>query len=112
LSRAADRGVKIYVLVYNESALLYNDSEYVKKTLEGLSSNIKVLRHPLGVIPSFWSHHEKAMIVDQTVALMGGIDMCYGRYDSHNHSIVENNPLIYPGIEYNNCRIKDFNNVR
>lgn len=104
--------MKVYILVYNESALIYNDSGYVKETFEGLSQNIKVLRHPLGVLPSFWSHHEKAVIVDQTVACMGGIDLCYGRYDNPKHSIVENNPLIYPGIEYTNCRIKDFEKVR
>jgi phospholipase D1/2 len=58
IDRAAKRGVKIFVLVYKESsAFLYNDSAYVKEKFESMSSNIKVLQHPLGVLPSLWSHH-------------------------------------------------------
>lgn len=33
LKRAADRGVRVFVLVYNESSFLTNDSAYVKQTL-------------------------------------------------------------------------------
>jgi phospholipase D1/2 len=44
---------------------------------------IKVLRHPLGILPTFWSHHEKLLIVDQTEAFMGGLDIGYGRWDTH-----------------------------
>ena len=48
------------------------------------------------------------MIVDQKVALMGGIDLCYGRFDTNQHPISINNTQMYPGIDYNNVRIKDF----
>ena len=57
LKRAAERGLRIFVLVYNESSFLTNDSAYVKQTLESLSPAVKVLQHPLGVLPTFWSHH-------------------------------------------------------
>lgn len=57
LKRAAERGLRIFVLVYNESSFLTNDSAYVKQTLESLSPSVKVLQHPLGVLPTFWSHH-------------------------------------------------------
>jgi phospholipase D1/2 len=39
---------------------------------------------------------------------MGGLDLCYGRYDSNDHPINSNDPKLYPGIDYNNVRIKDF----
>ena len=65
LKRAAERGVDIFILVYNESSFLTNDSIHTKKTLEDLSSKIKVIQHPLGILPSFWSHHEKMIIIDQ-----------------------------------------------
>ena len=43
---------------------------------------------------------------------MGGLDICYGRYDTCDHLIDDNDPSFHPGIEYNNCRINDFVNVR
>lgn len=64
------------------------------------------------MLPKLWSHHEKVIIVDQKVALMGGLDLCYGRYDSPEHPVSKNDKLMYPGIDYNNVRIKDFMEVR
>lgn len=43
---------------------------------------------------------------------MGGLDLCYGRYDTKDHPIHINNKEMYPGIDYNNIRIKDFIEVR
>lgn len=77
---------------------LTNDSTYTKEILESLSPNIKVLQHPLGVLPTFWSHHEKIVIIDQTEALIGGLDLCYGRFDTSSHLICQNDENWYPGI--------------
>lgn len=43
---------------------------------------------------------------------MGGLDLCYGRYDSCKHPVNANDSKWYPGIDYNNVRIKDFFEVR
>lgn len=45
---------------------------------------MQVIRHPnhytkRGVL--FWSHHEKLVVIDQKIAFVGGIDLCYGRWD-------------------------------
>lgn len=29
-----------------------------------------------------WSHHEKIVVIDQKIAYIGGLDLCYGRYDN------------------------------
>jgi phospholipase D1/2 len=58
-----------------------------------------------------WSHHEKAVVIDQKCAFMGGLDLCYGRYDNNDHTIKDNSKSLYPGIDYNNVRIKDFVDV-
>lgn len=51
----------------------------------------KVMRHPdhakVGVF--FWAHHEKIVVVDQTYAFLGGIDLCYGRWDDHRHRLTD-----------------------
>ena len=78
-----------------------------------MSENIKVLRHPPDFI-SFWSHHEKMVVIDQKVGYLGGLDLCFGRMDNFKHKLldIDEENLIFPGIDYSNCRIADFNNVK
>lgn len=67
------------------------NSYYSKQKLVSLHENIKVLRHPdhakAGVL--FWAHHEKIVCIDQTYAFIGGIDLCYGRWDDHKHRLTD-----------------------
>ncbi len=49
---------------------------------KNLHKNFKVLRHPGLIIPQLWSHHEKSVIIDENIAFMGGLDICYGRWDT------------------------------
>lgn len=53
--------------------------------------NIKVLRHPDAVKGGtiLWSHHEKTVVIDQTIAFVGGIDLCYGRWDTRDHRLTD-----------------------
>lgn len=37
----------------------------------------------------FWAHHEKLCVVDGSIAFMGGLDLCFGRWDTNQHSISE-----------------------
>jgi phospholipase D1/2 len=88
LQRKAESGVKIFVLLYKElEVALGLNSYYSKQKLAQLSDNIKVLRHPdharVGVF--LWAHHEKIVVVDQSYAFVGGIDLCYGRWDDAKH---------------------------
>lgn len=41
-----------------------------------------------------WAHHEKIVIIDQVVAFVGGIDLCYGRWDDQQHKLTDNAPPI------------------
>lgn len=67
------------------------NSFYSKQRLSQLHENVKVLRHPdhvrIGVF--FWAHHEKLVVIDQTYAFVGGIDLCYGRWDDHHHRLTD-----------------------
>lgn len=49
------------------------------------------------------------------IACVGGLDLCYGRYDTHNFQMadVETDLLrqMFPGQDYNNARVADFENV-
>tara|TARA_B110000977_G_C10776868_1_gene376974 strand:+ start:85 stop:297 length:213 start_codon:yes stop_codon:yes gene_type:complete len=53
-----------------------------------------------------WSHHQKFVVVDNAVAFVGGIDLAYGRYDTHNHAICDyEEPQLYPGADFVNPQI-------
>lgn len=89
LLSAAQRGVKVNIILYMEPKIaLNNDSEYVEFYLTEMHKNIKVLRHPNYIlVPFLWSHHEKMIVVDQKCAFMGGLDLCYGRWDTQEHKL-------------------------
>uniref|UniRef100_A0AC34Q529 Phospholipase n=1 Tax=Panagrolaimus sp. JU765 TaxID=591449 RepID=A0AC34Q529_9BILA len=93
LKRIAERGVRIFVLLYKEVEMaLTIQSIYAKRTLQGLHPNIKVMRHPdhyVGTGTFMWAHHEKLLIIDQLIAFVGGIDLCYGRWDDQRHVLTD-----------------------
>lgn len=124
LKRKAEEGIKIYVVVYKEVTVsLTINSAYTKRKLQSLHPNIMVQRHPdhLAGGTMFWAHHEKMVIVDNTFAFIGGLDLCWGRYDTHGHRLADYFPphkdktfgylQNFFGQDYNNARIHDFADV-
>ncbi|KAJ1964017.1 hypothetical protein GGI12_001689 [Dipsacomyces acuminosporus] len=124
LKRKAEEGVKIFVVVYKEVTVsLTINSSYTKRKLQSLHPNIMVQRHPdhLAGGTMFWAHHEKMVIVDNTFAFIGGLDLCWGRYDTHGHRLADyflpckgkvfSDLQNFFGQDYNNARIHDFANV-
>ena len=158
LQRAAQRGVKVKIIVYKEvTQALTLSSAHTKHELEKLHPNIAVLRHPdhlpdaqtaqsslisslqglkldaagasrlghdalkgiYGVTDDvilYWAHHEKLCLIDDRIAFMGGLDLCFGRWDTNQHSIADAHPsdlnkIVFPGQDYNNARVMDFTDV-
>uniref|UniRef100_A0A667ZBI5 Phospholipase n=1 Tax=Myripristis murdjan TaxID=586833 RepID=A0A667ZBI5_9TELE len=92
LKRKAQLGVRIFVMLYKEVELALGiNSGYSKRTLMHLHPNIKVMRHPDHVSSSvyLWAHHEKIIVIDQSVAFVGGIDLAYGRWDDREHRLTD-----------------------
>uniref|UniRef100_A0A3Q3ABY4 Phospholipase n=1 Tax=Kryptolebias marmoratus TaxID=37003 RepID=A0A3Q3ABY4_KRYMA len=90
LKRKAQQGVRIFVMLYKEVELALGiNSGYSKRTL--MHPNIKVMRHPDHVSSSvyLWAHHEKIVVIDQSVAFVGGIDLAYGRWDDREHRLTD-----------------------
>ncbi|KAL8209998.1 hypothetical protein R6Q57_006730 [Mikania cordata] len=107
LEAKAKQGVQIYILMYKELALaLKINSVYSKKKLVAIHENVRVLRFPdhfsSGVY--LWSHHEKLVIVDNDVCFIGGLDLCFGRYDSYEHKVGDDPAMFWPGKDYYNPR--------
>jgi len=90
LEKKASEGVRIFVLLYKEVELAIgiNSSYSKRKLIEAHPENVKVLRYPDHTGQNavlFWGHHEKLVIIDQSIALFGGLDLCYGRWDNYQH---------------------------
>ena len=112
----AKKGVHIYILLFYEIKLaLPLNSSYTKITLMDLHPNIKVTRYPKGSTSILWSHHEKLVIIDQQIAFVGGLDLCWGRYDTNKHPIVEeerkDHLYYYPGADYMSERTCEMHDV-
>ncbi|CAN8106450.1 unnamed protein product [Discula destructiva] len=129
LQQKASEGVKIFVIVYrNVEAAVPIDSEYTKRSLLNLHPNIFVQRSPNQYKKNqyFFAHHEKVLIVDHYIAFCGGIDLCFGRWDTPQHLLSDDKPTgfepknfqnvprdaehvqMFPGKDYSNPRIQDF----
>ncbi|KAF2089500.1 putative phospholipase PldA [Saccharata proteae CBS 121410] len=131
LKRRAEAGVKIYVIVYKEvEAAISCNSAHTKHALMNLCpkgspghGNIRVMRHPdhnifenVGDMTFYWAHHEKFIVIDYAMAFIGGLDLCFGRWDNKQHQMADVHPAgvkneIFPGQDYNNNRIMDFQSV-
>ena len=89
----AREGVKIYILLYWETKHLMDlGSDFATKALSK-DKNIKILRHPdfcfKDIFSWLWSHHEKLVVVDRSIAFVGGIDLCFGRWDTPDHPLID-----------------------
>jgi len=114
LMKKASEGVKIYILIWDETMIAMDlGSRGVKSIFEKLHRrNIKVIRHPQ-LLPLYWSHHQKVVVVDQNIAFLGGLDLCFGRYDDINYRVKDNLELNFPGPDYINTTIvKPVNNLK
>ncbi|KAI9741467.1 MAG: hypothetical protein M1818_004273 [Claussenomyces sp. TS43310] len=131
LKRKAEAGVKIFVIVYREvEAAITCNSLHTKHALQALCpkgspghGNITVMRHPdhnvlenAADMTFYWAHHEKFIVIDYNIAFIGGLDLCFGRWDNHQHQLADVHPggvstEIWPGQDFNNNRIMDFQKV-
>lgn len=132
LKRRAEAGVKIYVAVYKEvEAALTCNSRHTKHALDALCpegtpghGNIRTMRHPdhnvfenAADMTMYWAHHEKFIVIDYAMAFIGGLDLCFGRWDARQHPLSDVHPEgvseeIWPGQDFNNNRIMDFQKVQ
>ncbi|KAF9979021.1 Phospholipase D1 [Actinomortierella ambigua] len=115
LERKAKEGVKIYIVLYSEvDAAMHLASLRAKKLLRSrCGENIWIQRHGPNLQAAWWAHHEKLIVVDNVIAFLGGLDLCFGRWDTPEHTLIDiperhGDFEVWPGQDYSNPRIKDF----
>lgn len=110
LTKAND-GVRVYILLYWETkAAMELGNVFVKSFLK--HDNIEVYLYPtfttLTANPKTmgrWSNHEKIVVVDREIAFIGGIDLAFGRWDTHSHDLHDNYPLHPCILEEKECEL-------
>ncbi|EFA79461.1 phospholipase D1 [Heterostelium album PN500] len=102
LTKKAKDGVKVHVLMWNETNVgVQLGTKHASKWLENCHPNIQVIRHPK-IYPLSWSHHQKSVIIDQLVGFVGGIDICFMRYETDDFPLIDLDSKLFPGKDYGN----------
>lgn len=88
LKERAKAGVQIYIMIFGSvGANMLNLGADRVRDMFNKVPNFQVIVHGAGIGDLFlWSHHEKLCIVDQSIAFVGGADLCAGRWDDDLYS--------------------------
>ncbi|WP_139156245.1 phospholipase D-like domain-containing protein [Superficieibacter electus] len=79
--------LKVYIMPWKNSSVLETYTRATERVFAAL--NTKLGREAFYVRLAgqqssiFFSHHQKCVIIDESVAFLGGIDLAYGRYDEN-----------------------------
>ncbi|TCD64375.1 hypothetical protein EIP91_004206 [Steccherinum ochraceum] len=124
LKRKAEQGVKVYVVVYKEvTQTMSMSSHHTKEVLDNLHPNVACMRHPdhttleaKTMLPFGHIMRRYVVVVDNHRACIGGLDLCFGRWDTNTHPLADVHPTdfsrtLFPGQDYNNARVMDFKEV-
>jgi len=105
LKAKAAAGVKTYIIL-NDVTIAWALVDYAIKVLSG-HENIHIVRHPDWTIVSE-THHQKFVVVDRSIAVLGGVDWTVARWDLPSHPLFDPDSSIHPGLElpFNGKRFK------
>ena len=112
LQRKARQGIQVFVLLYKDIAIGLG-SDFTEDYLQKLHANIHVVRHnclkctaPDYLEKIYYSHHQKCVVVDNSAAFVGGIDLCYGRFETPDYNIKDIDGKWFPGHSYKNPQME------
>jgi phospholipase D1/2 len=104
--------LKIYILPWDDSAPVTTYDDQTVAVVNSINELIKGPRrvfaqlakeHPASAegMDLYYSHHQKLVVIDDQVAFMGGIDVCWGRRDNGNYALDATGR--HGGDVYNGC---------
>jgi phospholipase D1/2 len=92
--RNARRGVKFFVMPWDDSNPIQTYETQTKVVLESINGRLKAEKQTgAGQVvvvvakaqsdrnSGYFSHHQKQVVIDRNIAYVGGIDIAYGRFD-------------------------------
>ncbi|KIM60982.1 hypothetical protein SCLCIDRAFT_9519 [Scleroderma citrinum Foug A] len=89
----------------------HTNHEHELKAYQGTELSIRTF-----YVSATWIISEVKVVDDNHFACIGGLDLCFGRWDMHNHPLADVHPIdfsltLFPGQDYNNARVLDFQDV-
>eukprot|EP00742_Colponemidia_sp_Colp-10_P001248 GILJ01001345.1.p1 GENE.GILJ01001345.1~~GILJ01001345.1.p1 ORF type:complete len:699 (+),score=124.87 GILJ01001345.1:44-2098(+) len=115
ISEATARGVKVYVIFWNNLALYAFGRDWMgMRVPEGLKAfraagAVALEDRGYGYLPTLrWSQHQKTIIIDRTTAFVGGLDIAMGRYDTHKHILNDQNRYEYSDDDNSFSKMKAY----
>ncbi len=107
------RDVNIYVMPWNDTEPIQTYDDQTKTILESINSRLKkgaprrvhveLSSSMAKVDATYFSHHQKQVVVDRKYAYVGGIDLAYGRMDDENYDLTANSNGRHILNRYNPC---------
>lgn len=105
LKSAAKRGVVVRIMLWDSADKspggIDNHDIEAEERFEAAHGNIRVSRNSFH---SYWSHHQKTIVIDGAVAYVGGIDLCAGRWDTPQHSVYAD-PAVFADVDFYNPQL-------
>ena len=101
LRQKASKGVKVYIMLWNSLDLVMPTAPLVEHAIRNLGKlhpNITVVSHP-GLNVWTHTHHQKFVVVDRRVAIVGGLDWAFKRFDTPAHPLFDPKSSLHPGVD-------------
>lgn len=104
--------LKIYILPWDDSAPVTTYDDQTVAVVNAINELVKGPRrvfaqlakeHPASAegMDMYYSHHQKLVVIDDQLAFMGGIDVCWGRRDNGTYTLDAQGR--HGGDVYNGC---------
>lgn len=98
LYRCAKRGVTIYVMPWDDTEPVQTYDDQTKVALESMNArlakegakgrvHVGLSKGLASINNSYFSHHQKQVVVDRKIAYVGGIDVAYGRFEDETFDL-------------------------
>ena len=102
--------LKIYVMPWDDTAPIQTFDDQTKAALEIINEilgrkcvYVVLANAKPDEFSIFYSHHQKQVVIDEKIAYVGGMDLCYGRLDDEHFDLLANAKGRASLNRYNGC---------
>lgn len=90
----ANKSVQIYVMPWNDTEPVQTYDDQTATVLRSINQRFNTQQVHVLLSPSYaavdrryFSHHQKQAVIDRKIAYVGGLDICYGRFDDATYDL-------------------------
>lgn len=98
LYECGSRGIQVYIMPWDDHEPVQTYDDQTRLVFESMNKrfiaerktgriHVCLSRSKVDVNESYFSHHQKQVIIDETIAFVGGIDLAHGRFDDEKFSL-------------------------